>query len=286
MILSGAARMAGVMGWPISHSRSPKLHGFWLDQYKIDGAYLPLPVAPAHFRDALRILPRIGFAGVNITAPHKEAALAAVDRLEPAAKRIGAVNTVIAAADGTLTGTNTDAHGFMANLESGCPGFRATAGPAVVLGAGGAARAICVALLDAGVPEIRLLNQSADRAERLAHEFGGPIRTFGWERRAELLADAALLVNTTTLGMKGQPPLALSLDRLPNAAVVNDIVYVPLETPLLKAARARGNPAVDGLGMLIHQASIGFAAWFGVAPEASLALRAFLVADLIKAGQT
>jgi len=285
MILSGSARIAGVMGWPISHSRSPKLHGFWLQQYQIDGAYLPLPVAPEYFRDALRLLPRIGFAGVNITVPHKEAALAAVDRVEPVAKRIGAVNTVFAAADGTLTGTNTDGHGFMANLESTIQGFRAGTGPAVVLGAGGAARAVCVALLDAGVPEIRLVNRSHDRADRLARDLGGPIRALPWERRADVLADAALLVNTTTLGMKGQPPLEIGLDRLPDTAVVNDIVYVPLETPLLAAARARGNRVVDGLGMLIHQASIGFAAWFGVKPEAGAELRAFLVADLTAAGR-
>lgn len=274
--------MAGVMGWPVAHSRSPRLHGFWLERYKIDGAYLPIPVAPPHFRDAVRILPHIGFAGVNITVPHKEAALAAVDRVEPVARRIGAVNTIIVSADGTLVGTNSDAHGFMANLEAGHSGFRAKAGPAVVLGAGGAARAVLVALLEAGAPEIRLLNRSAARAEHLARELGGPILPMPWERRGDVLAEASLLVNTTTLGMKGAPPLEISLDRLPRSALVNDIVYVPLETPLLSAARARGNAAVDGLGMLIHQASIGFEAWFGVKPDASPELRAYLVADLTK----
>jgi len=280
MILSGSARIAGVMGWPVAHSRSPRLHGFWLEHYRVDGAYLPLAVRPEHVREALRMLPWIGFAGVNITVPHKEAALETVDRLDDVARRIGAVNTVIVGADGRLTGTNSDARGFLANLESETGGFRADAGPAVVLGAGGAARAICVALLEKGAPEIRLFNRSRERAQRLARDLGGPIRPLDWERRADGLNEAALLVNTTSLGMSGQPPLDLSLDHLPLRAVVNDIVYAPLETPLLAAARARGNPVVDGLGMLIHQAGVGFAAWFGISPEAGAALRAFLIADL------
>ncbi len=276
MIMSGKAMLAGVIGWPVSHSRSPRLHNYWLAHHGVDGAYVPLPVAPENLQAAIRALPLLGFAGVNITLPHKEAALAVMDRVTPAARRIGAVNTLVIR-DGVLVGDNTDAFGFLENLRSGAPGWRSEAGPAVVLGAGGAARAVLAALIDVGVPEIRLVNRTTGRAEKLAAEIFGPIRVLPWAEREAALDGANLLVNTTVLGMEGAPPLELALERLPRHAVVNDIVYAPLETELLAAARAGGHTAVDGLGMLLHQARPGFEAWFGIAPEVTAALRAFLL---------
>jgi shikimate dehydrogenase len=272
---------AGVMGWPVAHSRSPLLHGFWLTQHGIKGAYELLPVRPEDLKTALRGLVVQGFAGCNLTVPHKQAALAMVDHVDAMAARIGAVNTVTVRRDGTLEGRNTDAFGFRENLRAAEPAWRASAGPAVVLGAGGAARAIVAALLDEGTPEIRLVNRSRDKAAALAAALGGAITVIDWSRRAAALANAALLVNTTSLGMTGQPPLDLALDALPKTAVVNDIVYAPLETPLLSAARQRGNPVVDGLGMLLHQARPAFAAWFGVTPEVTPALRQAVVASLV-----
>jgi shikimate dehydrogenase len=277
MIVSGKARLAGVLGWPVSHSRSPRLHGFWLERLGIDGAYVPLAVAPEHLEAVVRALPRMGFAGANVTVPHKEAVMALVDHLEPLAARIGAVNTLVARPDGGLEGRNTDAYGFLENLRRGCPGWNPGTGPAAVIGAGGAARAVVAALTDAGVPEIRLCNRSRRRAEVLAAELGGPVAVVDWAERADCLDGCALLVNATTLGMSGQPPLDLRLDVLPETALVNDIVYVPLETGLLAAARARGNRVVDGLGMLLHQAVPGFEAWFGTRPEVSEELKAFVL---------
>jgi shikimate dehydrogenase len=271
---------AGVMGWPVGHSRSPALHGFWLEQYGIDGEYVLLPVPPENLAASLRALKAQGFAGCNLTLPHKEAALALVDRIDATARRIGAVNTIVVAADGTLDGSNTDAFGFHANLAASLPGWRADAGAAVVLGAGGGARAIVAALVDHGAPEIRLVNRHRTRAETLAQALGGPITVVDWQERAEALDGAALLVNTTSLGQAGQPPLELALDALPKGAAVADIVYVPLETALLAAARARGNAAVDGLGMLLHQARPGFAAWFGIMPDVTPALRRRVLATL------
>jgi shikimate dehydrogenase len=273
MTPSGKARVAGVLGWPIGHSKSPRLHGHWLKRYGIDGAYVPLPVAPDHFAQAARALPLLGFAGANVTLPHKEAALAAVDRADAVARRIGAVNTIVVAADGTLDGSNTDAFGFIENLRQAASGFDAAAGPAVVLGAGGAARAVIAALADAGAPEIRIVNRSIDRAERLIAALGGPCHVVPWTAGAAALEGAALLVNATTLGMAGHAPLDLALDRLAPEALVNDIVYAPLETGLLRAAKARGNATIDGLGMLLHQARPGFRAWFGVDPEVTAELR-------------
>jgi shikimate dehydrogenase len=272
---------AGVMGWPVEHSRSPLLHGFWLKQHGIDGGYELLPVRPEDLETALRSLAAQGFAGCNLTVPHKQAALAVVDHVDVTAARTGAVNTVIVRRDGTLEGRNTDAFGFRENLRSAQPAWHAGTGPALVLGAGGAARAVVAALLDDGAPEIRLINRSRDHAAALATALGGPIMVVDWSRRAAALANAALLVNTTSLGMVGQPPLDLALDALPQAALVNDIVYAPRETPLLSAARRRGNPVVDGLGMLLHQARPAFAAWFGVTPEVTRALRQAVVASLV-----
>ena len=288
-MISGRARIAGVIGWPVSHSLSPRLHGFWLEQHGIDGAYVPLGVPPEHLERALEALPALGFAGANVTVPHKERALAAVNQATPVARRIGAVNTLIVAPDGRLHGTNTDAFGFLENLRDRAPGWRAAAGPALVLGAGGAARAVVAALIDAGVPEVRLANRHRARAEAVAASLcatglgargDGPITVVSWEQRAAATADVALLVNTTTLGMAGNPPLELNLALLPPVAIVADIVYKPLITPLLAAAAARGNSVVDGLGMLLHQARPGFSAWFNVEPQVTDALRRFVLQGL------
>jgi shikimate dehydrogenase len=283
--LSGKARLAGVMAWPVKHSRSPLLHGYWLEHYGIDGAYLPLAVAPEHFAQALRALGLMGFAGVNVTLPHKEAALQAVDEATVTARRIGAVNTVTMRPDGSLLGDNTDAFGFIENLRQSVPGWQPEAGPALLIGAGGTARAVAVALLQVGVPEITIVNRTASRAEVLALELGtlelgGQIKVGLWLDRARLLGRAALLVNTSSLGLAGGPALELDLASLAPRAIVADVVYTPLQTPLLRDAADRGNPVVDGLGMLLHQARPGFSAWFGVAPEASPELRALLVADI------
>jgi shikimate dehydrogenase len=273
---SGKTRLAGVMGWPVEHSLSPRLHGYWLEQYRIDGAYVPLAVAPDALATALKALPALGFRGVNLTVPHKERALALCHEVDGLARRIGAVNTVVVR-DGTLLGSNSDAFGFLENLKSGAPHWRSDAAPAVVLGAGGAARAVVAALVDGGAPEVRIVNRTLSRAEALAAELGGALSAHGWDRRDQALSEAGLLVNTTTLGMTGQPPLELDLAGLPADAVVTDLVYAPLITPLLAAAAARGNLVLDGLGMLLHQARPGFAAWFGVEPEVTAALRAFVL---------
>lgn len=274
-------KQAGVMGYPIAHSRSPRLHGHWLARYGIAGSYVPLLVAPENLAAAFDELRAKGFRGCNVTLPLKEKALTLVDRVDPLASRIGAVNTVVVEADGTLSGSNTDAFGFIENLKAGAPHWRADAGPAVVLGAGGAARAVLVALMDAGVKEIRLLNRNAARAQALKEALGGPITVLPWRERALALEGAALLVNTTSLGMSGHDELEIELDALPRTAIVNDIVYVPLLTALLQRARARGNRTVDGLGMLLHQARPGFEAWFGVAPVVDEQLRRHVAADLI-----
>ena len=270
MSLSGKALLAGVMGWPISHSRSPCVHGYWLEKYAIDGAYVPLAVVPDRFEEALKGLQAAGFRGVNVTVPHKEAALRACDTLDPDAERIGAVNTIVFGDDGSIQGSNTDAYGFIENIRQTAAW---SGGVAVVLGAGGAARAICVSLIDAGATQIHLINRTKSRAESLAREFGNKIRVEDWKNRSNTLLNASLLVNTTSLGMTGQPPLDINLDVLPTAAIVNDIVYAPLETPLLATARSRGNITIDGLGMLLHQARPGFEIWFGTDPEVTEAMR-------------
>lgn len=280
MAISGKAKVAGVIGWPVGHSLSPRLHGYWLAEHGIDGAYVPLPVKTADVMDAIRALPKLGFAGVNVTVPHKESALVAADRRDPLAARIGAANTLVIDADGTIEARNTDAFGFIENLRQQSNAWRANAGAAVVLGAGGSARAVVAALLDAGVAEIRICNRTHARAEALATAIGGNVRVVSWDARTRVLGDAALVVNTTTLGMKGHAPLEIDLVALPRTATVADLVYAPLQTPLLAAAAARGNIAVDGLGMLLHQARPAFAAWFGVSPRVTPALRAHVQAGL------
>ena len=276
MIISGRAKVAGVMGWPISHSLSPKLHCYWIEQHDIDGTYVPLPVPPDDLAQALRALPLMGFCGVNVTIPHKVSALSICDTVDEQAERVGAVNTVIVDADGRLHGSNTDVFGFFENLRQNS-GWRTDNGPVVLVGAGGAARAIAVALLEAGAKEIRIVNRTKSRAIELAKIFGGQILPIPWEERVNSLEGASLLINATNLGMQGQAPLDLPLDRLSAKAIVNDIVYSPLETNLLKAARARGNHVVDGLGMLLHQAQPGFEAWYGIRPKVTKKLRKFIM---------
>lgn len=278
MTISGKAKLAGVMGWPVGHSRSPRLHGHWLERYGIDGAYVPLSVPPDRIEQAIRALPALGFRGCNVTVPHKEAAFRTVDRLDATARRMGAVNTIVVGEDGSLEGRNTDGFGFIENLKSGAPGWKASDGPALVIGAGGAARAVVASLLDEGAPLVWLVNRTRARAEELASDIGGAIEVADWVSRETLLDGAALVVNTTTQGMAGQPPLELDLSALPAAAVVTDIVYTPLLTPLLEAAQARGNRVVDGVGMLLHQARPGFAAWFGTEPEVTEELRCIVLA--------
>lgn len=275
-ILSGSARLAGIAGWPVSHSRSPRLHGFWLERYGIDGAYLPLSVEPAHFPAAVRGLMRAGFAGLNCTIPHKVAAFAVCDAVDESAHRAGAVNTLVFS-NGQIHGSNTDGWGFLENLRAN--GVDPAAGPALILGAGGSARAIAAVLLALRIP-VAIANRTRSRADVLARELPG-LAVIEWDRRHAALADHALLVNTTPLGMAGQPPLQIDLDRGAPGLTVADIVYVPLETPLLAAARERQFRCVEGLGMLLYQAVPGFRAWFGVDPRVDEPLRRFVAADLL-----
>ena len=286
MTISGTTRLAGIMGWPVAHSRSPVLHGFWLHETGVDGAYLPLPVRPEHIEQALRALPILGFRGCNLTIPHKQAVLSVVDRVEPLARRIGAVNTIVVGPDGSLEGRNTDAFGFCECLHDAVPTWKATAGPAAILGAGGAARAVVAALADVGVTEIRIVNRTLARAEVVANDLAVPktrITIHSWEEVDAALRDAGLLVNATSLGMAGEPALTLDLSSLPPSTPVVDIVYVPLETDLLATARRRGHPVVDGLGMLLHQGRPGFEAWFGAPVQVTHELRAAILATLAPA---
>lgn len=272
--------LAGVIGWPVAHSRSPKIHNFWLKKFGVSGAYVLLPVAPGTLHIALPGLAAMGFRGCNITIPHKVDAMALVHEVDANARRVGAVNTIVVQADRSLRGMNTDGFGFIQSLLEALPTWRADAGPIAVLGAGGAARAVVLALADRGAREIRLINRTFDNASALASESGAPIKAVPWAERHAALADVALLVNTTSQGMHGSPALDLKLHALPGHALVSDIVYVPMETPLLAAARLRGNATVNGLGMLLHQARPAFEAWFGVLPEVTPALRAAIEATL------
>ena len=270
--------LAGVMGDPVMHSRSPKLHNYWLAKYGLAGAYVPLAITAGYLRAALRALPALGFSGCNLTIPHKEAALGLVDKVDPLARRIGAVNCVVVAADGSLEGQNHDAFGYIESVREAQPSWRADRGPIVVIGAGGGARAVLVGLIDAGAREIRLVNRTPARAKSLARELGGPIIALNWNEREAALGGAAMLINATNQGMVGEPALDLALDSLPVTALVSDIIYIPRETALLAAARKRGNPTVNGLGMLLHQARPAFHAWFGIMPEVTPKLRATIEA--------
>ncbi len=276
--MADPAVKAFVCGHPIAHSRSPLIHGFWLRQYGIVGSYEAIDVVPEAFGQFAATLADQGFSGGNVTIPHKEAAFAAVARRDPAAEMIGAVNTLWLD-DGQLVGGNTDAEGFAANLDEFAEGWEGR-GPAVVLGAGGAARAVIHALKERGVPDIRIVNRTLARAQELADRFGAGVSAHAIDATSELLGDAGLLVNTTALGMDGNAGLAADPEHLPDGAIVTDIVYVPLETPLLAAARRRGLKTVDGLGMLLHQAAPGFARWFGVRPQVTAGLRSLIVADM------
>lgn len=255
----------GVIGHPISHSKSPLIHNHWIRKYGLDGSYEAIDIAPEDFTDQLRALVGKGYSGFNLTVPHKELAFDLCDEVDELAHAVGAVNTIYLEGD-RLCGTNTDVFGFVQNIKDEAPAFNFKEGPAVVLGAGGAAKAVIYGLLQEGAPEIRLLNRTRSRAEELA-ALSPKIKVLDWINRAGALSGANLLVNTTALGMAGQPPLEIDLSILPKEALVNDIVYAPLYTDLLEAAHARGNKAVTGIGMLLQQARPAFEKWFGVLPD-------------------
>jgi shikimate dehydrogenase len=270
--------LVAVIGSPVAHSRSPALHTYWLKRYGIAGHYIPLDIAQADLKSAIALLPRLGFVGANVTIPHKETILQVADIVTDRAALIGAANTLIFRKDGRIHADNTDGSGFVANLRQEAPDWKAAAGPAVVFGAGGAARAVVAALIEIGAPEIRIANRTRPRAESLRSDFGAKLRVFDWVQAANMLEGAATVVNTTALGMTGKPDFRVPLDALEPGAVVNDLVYMPLRTRLLAEAEARGARPVDGLGMLLHQAAPGFERWFGRRPEVDAATRAAVLA--------
>ncbi len=280
--ISGKARLAGVLGWPVGHSKSPLLHNFWLERHDVDGVYVPLPVAPADLASVVRALPRMGFLGCNVTLPHKAAMVGLVDALDPLAAAIGAVNTVLIDEAGRTTGCNTDGPGFLAHLDASVPGWRTSVRRVVLVGAGGAARALAFTLLAAGIGELAIINRTAERAAALvAHlgkSSGAHVTAPPWAERHRSLEGCDLLVNTTSQGMVGEPALDLALDALPAGAIVADIVYTPLLTPLLASAERRGHRTVDGLGMLLQQAVLGFAHWGGCRPDVDDATRRLMLA--------
>ena len=277
-------RHAAIIGHPVSHSRSPLIHGYWLKAHGIDGSYGRRDVEPAAIDAFLGDFTSSGLVGANVTVPHKEAAFRACDELDPVASALGAVNTIWLDG-GRLCGANTDVHGFLANLDAVEPDWTRALGEAVVLGAGGAARAVIYGLLSRGIDRVVVANRTLSRAEALRDQFGPRVLPVDWRDMAGRLPGCRLLVNTTSLGMKGQPPLDIELSTLSPDALVTDIVYVPLVTPLLAAAKARGLATVDGLGMLLHQAVPGFERWFGVRPQVTGELRDLVLADLAAAGQ-
>ncbi len=270
--------MAGIMGWPVAHSRSPVIHNHWIRQYGLQGAYGLFPVRPNKLEDAIRGLPALGLAGCNITIPHKVNAMKLMDVVDPLARRMGAINTIVVTSEGALHGFNNDGFGYIQSLVDAKPDWKANAGPVTVLGAGGAARAVVLSLLDQGASEIRLLNRTRGKAQALCDEFGAGIQVVDWSERHEALSGVALLVNTTNQGMHGEPELDLQLDRLPTTTLVSDAIYIPLETTLLRNARLRGNATVNGLGMLLNQARPAFHAWFGVMPEITPELQQAIMA--------
>ena len=265
--------LAGVIGHPIAHSRSPALHSYWLRRYGIKGHYIPMDVAPLDLRQALELLPKLGFVGINVTIPHKEAVLQIADIVTDRAALIGAANTLIFRKDGRIHADNTDGSGFIANLRQRAPMWQPAAGPATVFGAGGAARAVIAALIEVGVPEIRIANRTRPRAEALRADFGAKLKVFDWVQAPNMLEGAATVINTTSLGMAGKPDFRVPLDALEKMALVTDLVYNPLKTPLLLQAEAMGCTVVDGLGMLLHQAAPSFERWFGQRPEVDDATR-------------
>ncbi len=259
--------LAGVMGMPVAHSRSPTIHNFWLNAHGLRGAYVPLAVQPERLKDALAGLVALGFRGCNVTMPHKQTAMPLLHRVNETARRIGAVNTIVVEADGTLSGFNNDGNGFVQSLRDARPGWRADEGPILLLGAGGAARAVVVALLENGARDIRIANRTPEKAQAIAAEFGSAISTLHWDGRSAAVADIALLINSTDRGMIGKPPLEIDLGRLGANTLVADLIYTPLETPFLADARRRGCTTVNGLGLLLNQARLAFQAWFGVLPD-------------------
>jgi shikimate dehydrogenase len=271
--------LAGVIGSPIAHSRSPALHNYWLCRYGIKGHYVPLDIAQGDLREALQMLPRLGFVGVNVTIPHKETMLGLADIVTDRAALIGAANTLIFRADGKVHADNTDGSGFVANLRQYAPDWKPKSGPAMVFGAGGAARAVIAALIEVGAPEIRVTNRTRARAEALRADFGAKITVVDWVLSGNALDDVATVINTTALGMVGKPPFKVSLDGLNKNALVNDLVYTPLRTEFLDAAAARGCATVDGLGMLLHQAAPGFERWFNIRPDVDDAARNAVLAQ-------
>ena len=266
--------LAGVIGTPVAHSKSPQLHRHWLNTYGITGYYIPMDVSTDDFEAVLRTLPKAGFVGVNVTVPHKETALALADLATDRATLIGAANTLIFRKDGKIHADNTDGYGFIENLKQSGLAWNPASGPAAVLGAGGAARAVVASLLDAGVPEILISNRTRVRAESLQSDFGKRLKIFDWVQAGNMLEDATTVINTTSLGMLGRPPLRVPLDGLRKGAVVTDLVYAPLKTRFLEVAEEMGCHTVDGLGMLLHQAVPGFERWFGTRPEVDSAARA------------
>jgi len=265
--------IAGLLGWPVAHSRSPVIHNHWLAEHGIAGRYVLFPVPPEKLEAAVRGIAALGLRGCNVTTPHKQAIFPLLDRVDDLARKIGAVNTVVVEKDGTLTGFNNDGNGFILSLRDADPQWRPDSGPILVLGAGGAARAVVASLAAQGAKEIRLANRTVGRAQELADAVGPVVKVLPWEQREDALDGVALLANATSLGMDGKPPLAISLDRLPKRALVGDLIYIPPETALLAAARQRGNRTVNGLGLLLNQARPAFQRWFGVMPEITPALR-------------
>ncbi|MFD1697500.1 shikimate dehydrogenase [Roseibium aestuarii] len=271
---------AAITGWPVAHSRSPLVHGYWLKKHGLEGDYGRQAVAPEEAEDFYRSFTTSGLVGGNVTIPHKELAARICDHLDEAARAMGAVNTLWLGEDGSLWGANTDGLGFLGNMDQHQPGWDSRVGSAVVLGAGGAARAIIYSLLQRGVKTVHIVNRTLENARKLQDEFGPATMAHSWDKLGDLLGTADLLVNTTSLGMTGKPPLEIDLSPLATHAIVTDAIYVPLRTELLKQAEARGNPTVDGLGMLLHQAVPGFERWFGVRPEVDEALRQVIIDDL------
>ena len=269
--------LAGVIGWPIAHSKSPRIHGHWLETNNISGHYIPLGIAPDDFESALQTLPKLGFLGANVTIPHKEMALALASRVTERAQAIGAANTLTFLPDGGFEADNTDGIGFINNLKQNAPEWQPNVGPALVLGAGGSCRAIIWSLLDAGVEKIILSNRSKDRAVQLAEDFGPKVGIVDWSEISAATMDAATIVNTTSLGMENQPELKIDLN-CGSSTLVTDIVYAPLKTDLLVQALEKGLRTVDGLGMLLHQAAPGFEKWFGVRPTVNETLREIVLA--------
>ncbi len=272
--------LAAVMGWPIAHSRSPLLHNYWLRKYDLAGTYVPLAIRPEGLAAALRARHPLGFAGCNLTLPLKQHAMTIVDEVDATARRIGAISCVVVRPDGTLSGINNDWYGFVHMLKQERPGWRADSGPVAVLGAGGGSRAVCYGLLQEGVREIRLVNRTFGRAKAIADEFGGPIAPMSWEERHDVLEGVAMAVNATSQGMVGQPALDIDLGKLPKTALAADIIYTPLETPFLAAARAGGNRTINGLGMLLHQGRPAWQRWFGIEPEVTAELRLLMERSL------